>query len=101
MNFLLFAGLAFLVKKAIDIRMNKKKPLCSDPPWLQATFFHQELDKKITQMHSDKKTTHSDWQELLPVCEYADKWSRATHPHIKDIAGKAARVKEIMKSYAS
>ena len=51
------------------------------PPWLtDSECFRKDLQDLIEKMEDNPRITKMDWQELLPVCRYADEWFRATHP---------------------
>lgn len=65
----------------------------------QAGQFHCYLEYKITEMFFDEDITYADWEELLPVCEFADDWFFSTHPHIKTNYTTANKVRGMMRKF--
>lgn len=101
MVFALFLVVCWVTKKVIDHIYDRRDLFWPDYDdlALQATFFHSDLGDKILEMMDDDLTTYSDWEDLLPICIYADRWFYTTHPYVKPRYPREQAVKDIMKQY--
>jgi hypothetical protein len=62
---------------------------------LQILCFRADLDNLIWKMEDDPFTSDTDWERLLPICQYADEWYAKTYP-AKNFHRKVDLVRSLM-----
>ncbi len=94
MNFGVGIILIYLGIELIISRKEKKKTRRA----VEATYFYYDLEDKIFDMLEDPFTTDNDWEEILPVCEYAQKLWLETHPYIDPNDPEIINLVELVKN---
>lgn len=75
---MLFLGIASIFM--IGLLINAYRESKRSHEAMLATFCHCDMHSKLWEMFHDPLTTEEDWQQMLPIAQWADEWWHRTHP---------------------
>lgn len=98
LTWLIHKATAWLTDRIMEQNRKKREILWPDyeSSELQMLCFRDDLAKKAREMEEDQKTTEADWLEILPLCQYANRWYAEVYPERN--LNNARRLENFIKS---